>query len=92
MVGFRLAVNDKAGLCFKGNARDDDDKANQQSLRDLPVLAWRAALQRAHGADRARPVLREGHVPLRDEIQTLRPRLFGELPRVCEVVRTAVKV
>ena len=53
MVGFRLAVNDKAGLCFKGNARDDDDKANQQSLRDLPVLAWRAALQRAHGADRA---------------------------------------
>lgn len=44
MVGFRLAVNDKAGLCFKGNARDDDDKANQQSLRDLPVLAWRAAL------------------------------------------------
>ena len=91
MVGFRLAVNDKAGLRFKGASRNDDDKANQQSLRDLPVLAWRAALQRAHRADRTRPVLRECHVPLRDEIQTLRPRLLGALPGVCEVVRTAVK-
>ena len=44
MVGFRLAVNDKAGWRFKGTSRDDDDKAIQQSLRDLPVLAWRAAL------------------------------------------------